>query len=122
MPHAIIAKCELLEHVHNYSLSFLVDVTIAESNIFETMDENLHLKLSNDGKEESTLEEEGDKNAMPCDILSKIREDFEIMSSVKKYHERVSKGYPNAELYPGGYSKAQKRALRRYAVKYELEG
>ena len=54
--------------------------------------------------------------------LQTIREDFEQMKAVYKYHEAKNAGKSGAYLYPQGYSSVEKRALRRYANKYLLEG
>lgn len=54
--------------------------------------------------------------------LQMIREDFEQMRAVYAYRLAKNAGKSGADLYPQGYSSVEKRALRRYANKYLLEG
>ena len=54
--------------------------------------------------------------------LKQIMEDFELMKAVYSYHQSKNEGRNSEALYSTGYSSVEKRALRRYAKKYKLEG
>eukprot|EP00794_Sanderia_malayensis_P014528 gene14528-biopygen11632 len=50
-----------------------------------------------------------------------IMEDFERMKEIFEYHQAKNSGKQGADLYPEGYGTSEKRSLRRYANKYQME-
>eukprot|EP00794_Sanderia_malayensis_P017902 gene17902-biopygen12890 len=48
-------------------------------------------------------------------------EDFERMKEIFEYHQAKNSGKQGADLYPEGYGTSEKRSLRRYANKYQME-
>eukprot|EP00795_Rhopilema_esculentum_P005712 gene5712-10963_t len=51
-----------------------------------------------------------------------VKKDFKLMNDIFVYHEGKSKGLSGTVLYPNDFSNEEKRALCRYANKYEFEG